>query len=67
MNGEEKREKTLLASAKADESIAFFNSFMPPIEVWLLDGTHLPVKYSELDERLEELKQARRRRGKHHV
>jgi len=65
MNGEEQKQKVLLASAKSDEAIVYYNAFMPPIEVRLLDGTRLLVPYDKLDDRLEELRLERRERRKH--
>ena len=54
--------------AKSDEAIAYYNSYMPPYEIHLFDGSIVVVPYSELDERLAELKQTykeRRKRGVH--
>ena len=53
-------------SAKSDESMAFYNTYMPPLKVIMQDGSVHSVKYSELDERLEELRQERKARRKSH-
>ena len=64
MNSEDKV-RLPLGSAKGDDNIIYINSFMPPIEVRLLDGTRLLVPYDKLDDRLEELRLERRERRKH--
>jgi hypothetical protein len=66
MNGKETRGKLLPGSAKSDEAIAYFNAFMPPIEVYLRGGSMLAVKYSELDERLESWGRHVKERKPHH-
>lgn len=57
--------RVLLDSAKSDASIVYYNAFMPPIEVRLLDGTRLLIPYDKMDDRLEELRLERRERRKH--
>lgn len=48
--------------AKSDEAMAFYGSYMPPLEVHLLGGTTLVVVFKDLDERLEELRQTYKER-----
>ena len=66
MNGKETRENLLPGSAKSDEAIAYFNSFMPPIEVHLRDGSMLSIKYRDLDERLESRARHVKEKRSHH-
>jgi len=64
-NGSDKKEHSLAISPKSDEGLAFFNSYMPPVEVHTVDGEVLLVPFAELDEKLATLRQTYKERRKH--
>lgn len=59
------RDTSQRMSAKSDAMLVFLDSYMPPYEVHLMDGTVVVVPYKELDVKLAELRQTSKERKKH--
>lgn len=58
------RDASCRMSAKSDAMLVFLDSYMPPYEIHLMDGTVVVVPYKELDVKLAELKETRKERRK---
>ena len=58
------RDVSYRMSAKSDAMLVFLDSYMPPYEVHLMDGTVVVVPYKELDVKLAELRETRKERRK---
>lgn len=58
------RDTSQRMSAKSDAMLVFLDSYMPPYEVHLMDGTVVVVPFKELDVKLAALKETSKERRK---